>query len=506
MNVFFRYALVATLGLGLAPTVPLPGQEPSVEEMQAMFPEQFRRLELSWEHYLQPPLAEAEHFVAFNLHLIGAVQPEEGQLRLYRQRMSAGGLRDDAEPLEREGLPEDFRLEAMTANAYTQSLVLAGRTAGGPVVFGAALDPQGVATEGWAPLNALPEGVEGRFSKAHSHDGSLFLFARVPAEGEYAQLAGYTINLGLPENMRAWTTMPPPPAARRGESVVMLQNAVFILGGEETVEEGTAPGHLPMRTRYEAPDFAPWDRPFRPVDLRLRDTVGFGYGSAVFLAPRVPAAPEPVDDEEAPPPPSMMEFQYAPDMGGGNLGHWRSILVEHAPAEIRAMTVDPGHSRLLLFTETETTDSETAVLHLAAYSLPTWIPGRRPSDEESLRAHEARHAREPARLPVDALLESIQDYESHGLIILPGDDEDTSLDIRLRMGSTRHRYMTMGSVTTFLEGAQGEEARQRFGVASTPAYVLLDKNGQVVGRHEGSIPSNEELFRLTSPIRSGGME
>ncbi len=511
MRLILRILLAAAAAGTLAPT-DLWAQPGSLEEMEALFPDEIRRLDLSWEHSFAAPLADASHFAAFNLHLIVGLQPEEEALALHRLRMGADGFRGEEEPVDTEGLPEDFQLEAMTPNAYTQALVLAGQTAEGPAVYVARLDAEASPSGPWEPLASLPEGFNGHFFKGHSYDGHLFLFSRLP-RGDRPELAAHTINLALPEEMRSWTTMPPPPEVRRGDSVVMLRNRVYQVGGQVLPEEGGAarPGYVPYRTGFESPDFTEWERIFRPVPLEYSDTLGIGYGSAIFLAQREPWAPETSGEEEEaqPEPPSVMQLQLATDYGGGELGHWRPLVLEQPPAEIRDMVVDPGYGRLLLFTEPDDdsdAEEERSELRLSAYSLPSWMPSRRPSDEELQRAHYAQHAVEPARLPVDTLLSGMAEENAHGVIILPGSDEDTSLDLRLRMGSTRHRYMMMGSMTTFLEGTQGEEARQRYNVGATPAYIILDPEGNEVGRHEGGIPSNEELFRLTSPLRSATME
>ncbi len=504
MRTLLAAVLTAALAGGFLPGSG-PAQPGNLEELESMFPDDFRRLELGWEHYLTPPLSDAAHFAAFNLHLIAGVQPEDEPLRLHRLRMGTAGFRDEAEPMALDGLPDDFVLQAMTPNPYTQSLVLAGQTAGGPAVFAAPLDSEAAVDGPWEPLEQLPEGFDGNFFKGHSYDGHLFLFSRLP-RGDRPELAAHTINLGLPEEMRSWTTMPPPPQVRRGDSLVMLRNRVYQLGGEVLPEGGgePQPGHVPFRTTYEPPDFTEWERIYRPVPVRYTDTVGFGYGSAIFLAQRTYETPEPEEGEEAPEPPNALDLQVAIDAGGGDLSHWRTLILEHPPAEVRSLVVDPGYGRLLLFAEPEDADEEE--LRMSAYPLPSWMPARTPSDEEAERAHYAKHAVEPARLPVDTLLSGMQEEGAHGLIIIPGDDEDTSLDLRLRMGSTRHRYLTMGTMSTFLEGSQAQEARSRYSIGQTPAYIILDPNGNEVGRHEGSIPSNEELFRLTSPLRSGSID
>jgi hypothetical protein len=244
-------------------------------------------------------------------------------------------------------------------------------------------------------------------------------------------------------------------------------------------------------SNWEGPVTTPWRRVLPGVPGRIHAVAGAAAPSAIFLTPREPL-PGVSDDQ-----PTSLTIWAAYTAGDDFLTPWNEMPTALAGTEVRGLAWDAGSELLVIASAGSAADK----LRLTAVYPPPFANLRRPTIEDIQMERARQMAADPLRIGLDDAILRSREGNGFSLVVITSGDEKEDLAVRVEMNKHAFRYMTMETVVTYLQGADGAAVTERFGRRATPAYLLLDKEGVLKGAHEGSIPTPAELFNLTSPVR-----
>ncbi len=458
--------LITPLGLAAQP----PGAKPSPSPVRTpLLHEDTWIFRKAWQRPIAAPFSDTRLTCIHNLRLYMATSDS----RLWQLPMKADSADGEPTPVDLTGVPAGLTLTAIGTNPTLEQLFLAGTSQGQTVVYAGKFAAEGAIT-GWKQLAPFKEPSTNAIVRIHPFE-EWTLFVTDTA-------GGWAGNTGAAADQFSWFPIPQRTAPRTAAATMMLRGTLYLVGGTEGGKQGEMESLL-----FDKKTFSPWKRTYLPTPPALADTIGVGFGSAVYAAPRVPT-----DDMG-----TTQSLYLATDMVGGQLTPWRPILLEQPAAPLRNLTVDPGHKRLLVFSEPD----DKGPLRLTAYKLPAEFFARARTEEEIMFDITEQSALNPPRISASDALEEARKKEQFLLVITSTGDKKEDVYTRAAMGSNQYRYMTRDMVTTYLTGSEAAAFRDQQGVKDSPAYFLLNKDGLVVSKFSGKVAKGADLFNLTAPAR-----
>lgn len=436
----------------------------------------------NWSAPLPSDLAKDRIFAVYTLNLFSAGMTD-GRLRVSRAPMNKDGFADAPRSLRTDGIPDAFRVTAMEINAGLRQILLAGDLNGTPTVLRGHLTPDLDAAD-WKPLPPFPQKYNETVTSIRLYDEHALLFtSRETPEGNC--IAGWAANIGAPDDKLVWLEIPPVDPSRSGHSLGLMRGLTLLVGGN-TPDNPDFPAEM-RRLNFDKSSFGSWQPAQIPTDRRLREAVGAAYGAALLVAPRAPA---PAADDK----PTSQSVMMLTDLGGGRLSAWRELVLAQAAAPIRALVLDPGHSRFLIIGES---DSPL----VSAYDVPAFLMAPRKTEEDVLLERYDKALPTPIAVDRDEALSAARDEHRYALLVITSGDRKEEVEARLLLSSNQFRYMTYEMKTVYQTGPEGAATLREFGIARAPAFVLIDPDGRVAKSITGKIPSHAELLELTSPAR-----
>lgn len=449
----------------------------------------------AWERELPPELSGDEvRFGMHNLRLVAARPGGEGPA-LFRALIRQSGLDGEVEPINTAGLPPGLEPLAIKGAPGSGHLFLAGEMEDGVAVYRAPASAS-AEVEDWVRLPSPRASADARehFVELIARDGFLYLFTLREAPGAVS-LAGWVAPGAFPLEDFEWEPVPMPETPRAGHAVLMTHTHAVLAGGRTldgtSGEPGEAAPFCELST-YEGTRFSPWERTPIPVPRQLTDVVSASGPGGMLLAPRLPRE----GDDAA----TSMTIHLAAGSADVALTEFHPVSLGDPPAPVHAMLIDSAHSWLLLVTEAPEGEE---LSRLSAWRLPRWLDSPITTEADQRRAQIEAMILPPVEMSLDETLSAARTADALAMIVITGDDPDEQLEVLGGMNNPRFRYMTRGMVHTYLSGEKGQEARARYGIGATPAYLVLDPAGNVAAEHTGSTPLPSELFQLTSPSRIG---
>ena len=437
---------------------------------------------------LAPPMGECDAFAVYNGNLLGA-RLGSAPLRLHRVELNADFAANPISEIAIPALPDGFTPQAMTANPFTQHLVVAGKVGDAIQVWKSSFDAK-LELGPWEvmPPIAVPDAV--RVRELMVMGEYVLVLDEWSREGDLSP-GGWAANLGQAEELFRWIEIPRPSGARRDYCVLVGKGMLMSAGGRIGAGDNALPNYTTEGVPFDQTTFGAWTDQYIPVTPRLSSSVGTSFGASTFLAQRRPL---PLQSGDLPTSMTVFSQLERPD---GSRTLWLEYYLSQPPAEVRALLVDPGNSRILVIAPT----GREGTLRVAGYNLPKFFPAQVVTEkEQTLRFYE-KAAAQPARRSVQETLARARDSGRLALLVITSGDREEDVNLRFNMRTSRYRQMTMNAESTYLDGEAGRAALAEYGVRGTPALLLVDPQGTVVKQHTGSIPSIRELFELTTPTR-----
>ncbi|MCC6548316.1 hypothetical protein IT570_14250 [Candidatus Sumerlaeota bacterium] len=440
----------------------------------------------AWDRPLSDTLSQAQAFCVVNLHQYLATNSNAGP-KLFALRMKENGSDDPALAIPLEGLPAQFTVSAIGANPMLDQFFIAGALNGAPAIFQGEAG-EGVAFTNWKQLPPFPETTPPQFLSIHD-EGEFTYFITATGPGDKATITGgWAANTGAGKEQFLWRKIPAPKFPRPGSSAFVVAGSVIQAGGAQ--DERTFESTPPMeRIAFDKKNFGAWQPMYIPVPRTISESVAASEGRTMYLAARM--LPKSDSHNEQP------RVYYSNTIDTINFTTWNPMFLPDSGAPLRAMTVDPAHNLLLLVYEAH--DGGDPLI--SAYKLPPNFSAHRKSSEEMKLAMEERVALQPKRISVADALEKAREKDTAVVVVITSGEKTEDVETRVQMRSNQFNYMMRGTQITYLTGADGAKVLSDYGVSGTPAYLLLDKDGKLIGKFTGRIPNREEMFELTKPLR-----
>ena len=493
---FLRSALLPTLlvivcAVASAQTMtprPTPNRTAAPSPTRTLIPLQedgSLHLTKSWDRPLSGTLSQATDFCVFRLNLYLAANDATAGPQLWALPMKSDNASGPATAVSLAGIPSQFRISAIGANPMLNQFFIAGNENGAATIY------QGQQITGgsfgdWKKLPPFPEQTPPAFKDIHE-DGEFTFFLTASdetAEGHFT--GGWAANTGAGAEQFQWRKIPAPKSLRKGSSVFVVGDSVIQAGGIRG--ENDEPDMESIT--FDKKNFGAWQPGYIPLARVVQDSIGAGEGSSMFIASR--EAPK----HEGPSEPPRAYFSTA--LNAKNFSLWNSVFLPFVDEPLRAMAIDPGHNRLLLITE----GAEGKDPLLTAYELPAYVSAHRKTDAELKLINEAKAAANPPRVsPAEALAEA-RKKETAALMIVSTGEKEEDIHTRVQLRSNQFRYATRGAVITYLTGAEGAALLRQYDISGTPAYLLIDKDGKLLSHISGRVPSTQDMFELTKPLRA----
>lgn len=455
-------------------------------------------LEFAWERELPAEFVGQDAVLTiYNLRLVGARSGWDGP-ELHRMVIRRSGEFGEVESLSTEGLPSRLVPAVIAASEGTGSIFLGGDVDGVPTLFRGEVT-SGVTVEQWEelpPFPGEPEPPHSRLIALHGRGTFVYAYTERSVPGGFA-LGGWAAHGGVPLANFEWQPIPVPEEPRQNHAVLMSAGQVVLAGGElidPATGEVIRPAALCHATQYEGTRFSDWVQLPIPVSRRYIDVLGASGGGGVVVAPRMPLEGEDV--------PSSMTVMIASAGQDLPLTEFHTAFLSIPPWHLNAMIPDFAREWVLLVGGEQRDDPP----RVSAWGLPPWLDHKPLRDEDYHRFIMAEMVWDPPEISLENIMVEAEVNDRLALVVVPGSDEGRQVEVKAAMNNPTFRYMTRNMVYTYLTDEEADKARTRFGISSTPAYLVIDKDGNVAAEHSGSIPRPSELFQLTSPSRVGSPE
>lgn len=451
-------------------------------------------LDFAWERELPEEYVGPNAALAvYNLRLVGVRTGAAGP-ELHRAIIRRDGRLSEVSPLSNEGLPSQFTPSAIAASEGTGSIFLGGELDGAPVIFRA--EASSSAEVGvWEQLPHLPgepDPPHSRLVDLHARGTYVYAFTERTVPGGFAN-GGWAAHGGVPLENFEWRTIPVPERPRTGHAILMTADHLILAGGQYVdpdTGQTTDPAPRCDATGYEGNRFSGWYQLPVPVSPRFTDVLGASGPGGVMVAPRMPITGDNV--------PTSMTLMMASGGMESGITEFHRVYLDIPQWHLAHLVPDYAHSWLFLIGNEE----EGAPLMISAWDIPGWVDLQMPSEADFRREIIGQMVWDPLEIPLDDIMYEAEINERLALVVIPGDDPDVQLEVKATMSNPQFRYQTRNMVYTYLQGENAVPAMSRFGISNTPAYLVIDADGNVAAEHSGSVPRPSEMFQLTSPSRA----
>ncbi len=387
-------------------------------------------------------------------------------------------------------LPEDFQLEALGYNRFLERVVAAGQLNQLPVIYVARLSDV-PAELTFKPGPELPETDFSGFYGIYALGEQTFL-GMYEEDSPEVFAGGYFGNLLSDEESFQWLDIPAPPRLTN-TAVFTGSDGVFITGGTDPVNGS------PTRKAYHCPfdglNMSAWSERQVPTPPFIDKALGTQYGAGFYLAKASQENPTTPKDQT-----TSMTLYSSVERFEGEYSLWIENRIKYPATEIISLSIDPGHSKLLILTKPADL-TENGQYQIVSADVPKYINVRPKSEDQVLFEKYQKMLPKPRQVSLEEVKEDAKAMNQLALVVVAEDEKMEDFNVRLNMQSNQYRYMTMNIQSTYLKGNAGKEVLSQYGITSTPAYLLMDADGQLVRSHVGTVPEPSELFELTSPSR-----
>jgi hypothetical protein len=418
---------------------------------------------------------------AHNLRLfLGSNGP--GGAQLHSLDLAGGKVSAEAEWHELVGVAPTFSLVDLQPVPAAIRLALGGQLDGAPVVYTARLDGE---TKPGAFTIPIPSPQPERLTALGANGEYLVAFTQRALDGRSVD-TGWLINIGAPEDQQKWVELPFPSERRIGHASLVTERLLILAGGIR--EDGAAAVGLVDLMPFDGLNVTPWKRAFPAVPGKVREVLGTSSSQGAFLIPQVKESDSATSG-------TVYTSFHAGESG---LSTWQAIPTDRAAAPVVATTFDPANSQLLVMTGEPT----AGTVRLTAYKISALATAKRPTMADAQRDRMEQLAPKIAAVNIDEAILKAREKGTFVFAMITDGTKDQDLLVRTEISKSGFRYMLGTSEVTLFSGSAGDEVAKRFGVAGTPAYLLINGKGALEGSHSGSIPSTTELLKLTGPIRA----
>lgn len=403
----------------------------------------------------------------------------EGKLTAFP--LLEGKLQNEPAAVPLDGLPDEFRPAHVIFSQASGRLILAGEASSAWTAFEAQTTPP-LTLSRWEELPAIAD-PPGSLEAIVAVDN--YLAAIVNVVVGTPRTAVQAINLTAPADRRSWYYVASPRVDRKGYAAVALKGALLLAGGND---EAGAAGTID-RLRDLGPSSGPWEKTTPFVSSRYGAVVGATVPAGVILGQALATTGEDAGTTQ------VLLLSHANT--DGKLSRWREVPLALPPADLKAVLYEPANSQVIVAQSIP--DGTT---RLSGHDLPGYFNTARLTLEDAELALSERAAVAPRRVPTEQVILEARDSKGYGLVILVSDDSKEDVQVRSRMSGAGYRYMTQSVRSTYLKFSQQAEFASKHGVTKTPAFLLVDGEGNLVRSHAGSFPTPQELFELTAPSRA----
>ncbi len=339
----------------------------------------------------------------------------------------------------------------------------------------------------------FPEGLE-RVGRMRSIDGQLVVAGETGAGGRKELrlfLAPWTGS-----KLADWAANDPVPFDREKYDLVVFPRLALVAGGGP---EAGAPGELSDARLNRAVDLNyPQVGPFRTATQPLPRPVS--HLSAISSGPHAVAVADfsmLAHDDAG----TSLTLLATNDIGSGTSPRWRMITM-NAPARRGARLLHNVSDSQLLVLGGRTLDGAEAGT-IAAFRCPDYSLQRSAEDieeEERLRLLRVAEGQLP-EYGVENIRERALKKNKYVLTFSPGEGREGEDALEALAGSGSFRMMTAEAYVNRVSAKHDDGYSAKLGVRRFPALVLHTANGKVLAIHEGSMPTLEDMFRVTAPTR-----
>lgn len=453
-----------------------------------------RATDVLWEDDLPRELAESDSLGIFRRTVWGFSKSALG-LELLRLQVTDRGTSGSLERVLLEEIPPGQDVAALVWMPEAASVWLATNPVEGstekPKLYRSSFDIDGL--PGQFRESKFPEDLI-RVGRMRSVDGQLVVL------GESGQKDARSVRLFVApwagSRLADWASNGERPFRRDRYDLVVFPGLAVIVGGgpEAGSREEMSDARLSLAARFGYPhvgEFQVSVLPLpRPVSHFSAMTAGVHAVATADFAMLARNDPQ-----------TSLTLMVTNDIGEGTSTNWRMVPM-NAPARRGARILYNQSDTQLLILGGRTLDGSDANTILA-FDCPDFANAPTPQqveEEENRRLLEVAKRQMP-ELDADRVRESALKKGRYVLTFFPGDGRDGEVALESLSTSSSFRALTMGAYVNRVGPANDKGQSAKYGVSKFPALVLHTANGRVLAVHEGSVPTMEDVFRVTSPIR-----
>lgn len=308
------------------------------------------------------------------------------------------------------------------------------------------------------------------------------------------RVAAAFLPMAVEDDATSWTLTLPLPEPRRGVATFASERRAYVMGG--TIEDASGRFDPPMMLTHAMEGEAAANG-WIGLPFPLRPAPGRSVGVQVDRFMGVMGENRVVDGEDHPSSPTLA---YTLDQShrAGAIDPWRPVLLDLPELGDVRLVASADQNQIIVMgiaTDAKGTSSprawgfqSSAVGHLS-----------NPRDQYMAMLNERAESRRLRFGSYAETLELARRNKAHHVVVFLGDDADSDA---IRQKLTRDPNvvnMMRGMLLSSPWPEDIEEARASTGVVSTPAFVLLDPEGNVVNRKEGTIKSAADMVKLLGP-------
>lgn len=309
-----------------------------------------------------------------------------------------------------------------------------------------------------------------------------------------SRVAAAFLPLVVDDGATSWTLTQPLPEVRRGAAYFAAPTRVYTMGGR--VEQGGDEPFNPPLMMTHALQGEARDRGWAALPFPLRPAPGRSQGVQVDPFFGVMGEHRVVADDDQPASPTLA-YTLDRSQRAGAVDPWRAVHLDLPTLDRPLLAASPLHAQMIVVGDQA---NRGQVTPRAWGFLSSMIgPQDHPNEAYFKTLEERAEARRLRFAPYAETLETAKRSGAFHVVAFLGDDQ-ASNQVREQLTRDANAIIMMRGILLSSPWPEDvEAARERTGLVTTPAFALLDADGNVVGRKEGAILKAEAMRSFLAP-------